>query len=176
MGGRCPKCGSAEIEGGVCQACGFPAGKVNNAMMRAYIVTGAMAGSVFIYAAVAVAITSRLDRPPTTLAMPLLVGLFCAALVCAVASAYVALSIERQRTPTEMFSRLVIAAALAESPAVYGLVLTLLAKDVKWVAIFAAVSLIAFAVIAKEMPAFARAVIDYVDKNPDAELWQTGTE
>ena len=169
MFNRCPKCGSAEISDGICQACGFPAGKVNQVMMQAYLITGAMAMSVLIYAAIAVAVTAKAEVPgsaPQFLPVILLV----LAIVDVAIGIMVALSAHKQPTVQQMFGRLIVSAAMAESAAIMGLVLTLLTKDMKWIAVFTVISLVGFVVIGREMPAFAKAVVDYVDQHPGEDL------
>ncbi|MBC7286624.1 MAG: hypothetical protein H5T86_00975 [Armatimonadetes bacterium] len=169
MFGRCPKCGSSEIEDGVCTACSFPASKVNQAMLRAYLVTGAMAMSVFVYAVIAIALTLQLENTvPLPRPVPYVLLLAAAAMVGF--SAKTAASVAAQQTPSRMFSRLVLASALGETPAVIGLVLTIVSGDIRWMAIFTAISLLSFAIIGREMPAFARALTDYIDENPDAPV------
>ncbi len=169
MFSRCPKCGSAEISGGICQACGFPAGKVNQFMMQSYLITGAMAGSVLIYAAIAFALTANAEAPGSApqFLPPALLFLAATELVICV---LVALGAHRQPNPQHMFQRIIIAAALAESVAIYGLVLTVLTKDPKWIAVFSFLALIGFVVIGREMPAFAKAVTDYVETHSDEDI------
>lgn len=165
MPGRCPRCGSPEIgPDGRCLACRFDAATANRYMTKIYAVTGAVAASVLLYGIIGYALVQAgavKVRPDGGI----IVYVFLVVSLAAMASG---IAVARKRragaSPDTLLVNLVTAAALCEVPAVLGFLALLIAGSMMWMALLIGCSLVAFGGIGAEMPAYAQAVTEWVDR------------
>ncbi|MGD9518857.1 MAG: hypothetical protein AB7W28_05010 [Armatimonadota bacterium] len=168
--GRCTRCGSAEIgTDGLCSLCGFPAKVANSVMTRAYIVTGSLALSVLVYAALAYFLvqSGAFSGPSVRLPQPVSYVLLGLGVLATLGGIVTARRGHLAETPQRVLAKLFRAGALCEVPAVLGFILALVTHDLRWLVMLTAFALIGFLSIAMEMPAYAQRVTEYLEAHPD---------
>jgi nicotinamide riboside transporter PnuC len=151
----------------MCANCAAGAGPDYTAavMMQIYTVTGAIFLSIFLYAGIAAVLTQSASMRATPNAaewLPaMLVGI---GVVTMAASAYASFAAVRARGPRAMVRGVIFAAALAETPAILGLLATVLTLRLAWIAWGIGLALVAFMALAFQMPAIAHAVGEWARK------------
>ncbi len=129
---NCPACGQANNAPGTsdCPLCGFPVGKVNRRVFPIYIVTGAVFFSTLIYAGLVYILSTSGTVQPTPVGDVVFYMLLAMVVPVAVTMMLV--------------KNIIIKAALAEVPAVYGIVAYFLTGEVANFVIFLGASWVLF--------------------------------
>ncbi len=158
----CPNCGSTEkTPEGLCARCGLGPDYAAPIMLQIYVITGAVFMSMLVYAGIATALTQSAASKPVgdTGALPeIIVGLGA---VMMVASVFASLAVLRAIGPRAIVRGVILAAALAEVPAICGLVSTVLTAKLVWMAWGMGFALMAFLALAFQMPAIAQRITEW---------------
>ncbi len=161
----CPGCGrtaSGSEPPARCPTCGFPVGQLRMVLLRLYMVTGAFFLSVLVYAAVVALVrpegAAQVEGDLVQAAPYVALGVAGALFVGMMRWAQVA----EELTPQAAAQQVVIQAAMAEGPAVLGLVAYFLTGRTQDFVIPLAGSLVLFATLATRMPRIGMAIRRYM--------------
>lgn len=159
----CPNCGSTEkTPEGLCAKCGRVPDRTGALMRQIYAITGGQFMSIFIYGAMAAALTQgAAHRPAPAQPGPLPELLAGLGAVLTVASVVAAFWVPKADGPKAVMDRVMIAVALAQGPAIIGLVSTILTMKLVWMAWGLGFALAAFLALAFQMPAIAARLQDW---------------
>jgi hypothetical protein len=162
----CPACGCAVpagAQGGNCPACNFPAGALQAATLRLYVVTGALFVSVLVYAVLA-AVLTRQGGPVQVAGYAARSFQYAAWAISAVLLVVLLRwpAVPNALSPEAGLRQAIVPAALAETPAVLGLVATLMSGRLSDFVILLAVSLIMFVMVAGRIPKVAHAMREFM--------------
>jgi hypothetical protein len=158
----CPKCHQSTSVGlgsMVCPLCGFDLGPVQQRLRVLYAIGSAIFASVLVYGGLVWFMEQQAGfRPPSR---PLAPALPYALLAVSVVVFGIAVHVLRKRVAEAdsgdaLHTLTIIRLALAESIAIYGLVLYLVGRSLEWFVTLLGLSLLAFALIAAQMPQVAR--------------------
>lgn len=157
----CPKCHQPSMPTGPtgqCPLCGFELLRVQQQIMRLYVLSSAIAGSVIVYGLAVFLLEQQGYRPalaalPTALPYGLLV---LGVLVVGVAVQRLGREVVRATTVLRLRTLTIVRLTLAEAVAIFGLVLYLLSGSLQWFATFVGLSFLAFMLLAAQMPAVVR--------------------
>jgi hypothetical protein len=131
-------------------------------MLQIYMITGAVFMSMLIYAAIAVGITQTTVVKGASdgagMAPEVVVGLGA---VMMVASVFASSSVLRAIGPRAIVRGVILAAVLAEGPAICSLVATVLTGKLVWMAWGMGFALVAFLAITFQMPAIAQRITEW---------------
>jgi hypothetical protein len=160
----CPACGSsvADLEP-KCPGCGYPLREAQFVVMRVYVVAGALMASTLLYVALLFVVPATGHVEPGFLRTMQYTLWSIAAVTAAVVYFWpepqVALS------PQAATTRVTAQGALAETPALYGLMLHFLGAPAAHSLALVAVSAVLFGVIAGRLPRLAQAMRRYLVEN-----------
>jgi hypothetical protein len=159
----CPNCGSTEkTPEGACAKCGLGPDVAAPVMMQIYVITGAIFMSMLIYAGIAVMVTqsvvSKAVGDGAGFVPETVVGLGAVAMV---ASVFASLAAVKQNGPRAIVRGVILAAVLAEVPAICSLAATVLTGKLVWMAWGMGFALMAFLALAFQMPAIAFRIAEW---------------
>ena len=166
---NCPVCDNPLEERAVtCPQCGFPLQEARMAVWRPYVIMAALMASIVIYAALVfmVPATSGPDAGLLEILEYALAGI-AAATATAV---YLWPQLTGPAAPQAGMGRLIFRAALAESIAIYGLVLHFLGAPFTHALGFIAASLVVLGVVASELPALGQATRKWFVEHHEREV------
>ena len=159
----CPNCHQAIPQlppDGCCPLCGHKVGVARRQVTTLYVITGAITASVFVYGALVFILESTGYQRPEP--QPLLCYGCLALSIALFAPMFI---LERKMLAKETVqgvrSATVMVGALAESMALYGLVLYFIGGGIKWFVILLGVSLVGFMYLATRIPTYARLLEKY---------------
>jgi len=161
----CPGCGSEAPMGdpmAVCASCGFPIGRLRMALAQTYVISFALFMSVVIYGVVVALVrpggSAQIDgdvvRAAPYVALAVAAGLFILMLRWG--------EVPGELAPPAAVQQVVLHAALAEVPAVLGLVAYFLTGKTQDFVIPLVGSLVLFAMLATRVPKIGMAIRRYL--------------
>ena len=162
----CPRCQQQAEEltdEGRCPYCRYPVADYHRQITMVQIVLGAIFGSTLIYGVVVAVLELAVGYRPTGAGEPS--NIFVGGLLVALLGVVVFFRRAEARAlsasePPAMRSALVVAAALAEAPAIYGLLMYLLFGSIMWFAIFVGASWLLFLRLGMSLPQYLNTLRD----------------
>ena len=161
----CPQCqqGAQDLAGDACPHCGFPCAEFTRRVRHVQVVLTAIFACTLVFAAIVAFLELYTDYRPaasarhTQLMAWMLVGVVVVEFV-------VALFLERrylQQHTLDAYARAItVLGALAQAPAIFGLLLYLLSGSIQWMVIFLAISWAEFLWLGSRLPRILRGITD----------------
>ena len=164
----CPQCAQQfeqPGEQGQCPFCGYPCAEYQRRITQMQVVLAAIFLSTLIYAGLAAALelTGAL-RPlmPSVPQTPLAAALLGVAVGLVIVSGFVERTVLATATADAVQRAALILAAVAEAPAVFGLVIFLLTGSLVWMAAFIGVSWLLFLRLGLRLPVYLHRISEYL--------------
>ncbi|MGD9498442.1 MAG: hypothetical protein AB7Y46_19265 [Armatimonadota bacterium] len=150
-----------ELRAGACPYCGFPCGEFSHRLRTIQVILFAFFASTLVYGlVVAVLELARGYAPPLAGPAPAALGgtLLGASLGVFIASLLFERRAAEVGTVTSHTQRVIILAAMAEVPAVFGLVMYLLTGSLQWLVAFLALSWLLFVRLGLQLARILRGI------------------
>ena len=163
----CPQCQQGvqtrELRGGACPYCGFPCEELDRRVSHIQVILAALFASTLIYGIIVAVLELYVGYEAPNAGRSDVV--FGTALMGAAAGIFVASLVFERRTRAAMTierwqQTMIILGAIAEMPAIFGLLMYLLFGSLQWMVIFLGVSWVLMIRLGMKLPAALRGIAE----------------